>query len=377
MSRDAPPPIVPPDQAAANTTAPSGESADDRSTAPLSFQSDDFGLAVRARQAPGPDPLLGIECDGMVIERLLGEGGMGRVYEGRSRDTGRLIAIKFLRREAASETASRRFQREAEILRRLSHPGIARILATGTHRDAAGVAHSYIVLDHVPAAQTIVEWCKQTESPEPDRLRMLLDACDAIAHAHAKGIVHRDLKPSNMLVGDDGRLRIVDFGIASGRDLMTTVSHAGFHSVVGTPAYMSPEQREGAMVDDRSDIYSLGVVAAEVLAGRPPAAAQSIMATRTDAVAAVVRRCLEIDPRNRHASAADLAAAIRGLLHGAAAGAAVTRRPSRWRPVLAAILVVESLLLAAMLLAGRPLRSISAPLAGPLVDSPDASRHSP
>lgn len=376
MSREFLPLTAPPGHAAANTTAPAGESADARSTAPLSCQSDDFGLAVRPRQPPGPDPLPGIECDGIVIERLLGEGGMGRVYQGRARDSGRLVAVKFLRPEAASEASSRRFRREAEILRRLSHPGIASIAATGTHLDAAGVAHSYIVIDHVPAPRTIVEWCERAALPERDRLRILLEACDAIAHAHAKGIVHRDLKPSNLLVGDDGRLRIVDFGIASGRDLMTTVSHTGLHSVVGTPAYMSPEQREGAMLDARSDVYSLGVVAAEVLTGKPPAAAQSIIAARTDAVGAVVRRCLEIDPRNRHASAADLAAAIRRHLPADAPQAAAPRSRTRLRRGLAVVIAIEVAILAAMLLAGHR-SGISAALAPPLVDGPPASRESP
>lgn len=364
MSQDALPLTAPPDHAATNTTAP------------LSCQSDDFGLAVRTRQASGPDPLPGIECDGIVIERLLGEGGMGRVYQGHARDSGRLVAVKFLRPEAASAAASRRFRREAEILRRLSHPGIASIMATGSHLDAAGVARAYIVIDHVPAARTIVEWCEQSALPERERLRILLDACDAIAHAHAKGIVHRDLKPSNLLVGDDGRLRIVDFGIASGRDLMTTVSHTGLHSVVGTPAYMSPEQREGAMLDARSDVYSLGVVAAEVLTGRPPAAAQSIIAARTDAVGAVVRRCLEIDPRNRHASAADLAAAIRRYLPIATPLAEAQRSHTRLRRILAIVLAVEALLLATTLVAGRR-SGISAPLAPPLTDALPASRESP
>ena len=265
----------------------------------------------------------------MRLSRVLGEGGMGRVYEGHSIDGSGKVAVKVLRPGLWSDELLRRFAKESEILRRLDHPGISKILAVGAC-EVIGTPVPAIVMELVPRAEPITDWVRK-HAPDLDGLRTLFGkVCDAVAHGHFLGIVHRDLKPGNILVGETGEPKVIDFGVARGMSMgvpeSTLTPPGGF---VGTLQYMSPEQVEsdGATVDARSDVHALGVILHELLTGRPPwdvAGMPVVEAARTirespapraaaapPRLAAVIARCLEKDPKRRYRDAGELAAALR------------------------------------------------------------------
>jgi serine/threonine-protein kinase len=191
--------------------------------------------------------------------RLLGRGGMGEVYLARDPLIDRLVAIKLL--ATAYDTASReRFTREARAAGRLHHENIATIFDVGEDRGRPFIAMEYV------SGQTLAALIRQEPHlPIGEMLRLVEDACAGLAFAHDAGIVHLDVKPQNLIRGDTGRLKILDFGIARvvERDETYTVH------VSGTPRYMSPEQLTGGPIDRRTDVYSLGCVLYEVIAGRP------------------------------------------------------------------------------------------------------------
>ena len=202
-----------------------------------------------------------------VVDRL-GSGGMGTVYVAEADNPKRRVALKVLRPEAASDAGRRRFQVEARALARLQHPHIAQILDVGECLTQAGKA-PYIAMelvDGVPVHE-VARTLSRAES-----VRLLRDVCDAVAHAHDRGVIHRDLKPANILVTRDGQPKVLDFGLARDIDASTESMQTQTGHVVGTLAYMSPEQARGAReaIDPRTDVYSLGVLAYEVLSGKLP-----------------------------------------------------------------------------------------------------------
>ncbi|MFM8414394.1 MAG: serine/threonine-protein kinase [Planctomycetota bacterium] len=317
----------------------------------LSGATDDFGLA---RVPAAGDPLLGAEVGGVRIVRFIGEGGMGRVYEGWQARPARRVAVKFVRPEAVSARSARRFDREADVLASLDHPGIARVHAAGIHDPGTVGSLPYMILEFVADGRPITEWCRDRQLDDRSRVDLLLQVCDAVAHAHERGVVHRDLKPGNVLVDAAGRPKVLDFGVAAWLDpAMATISIPG--GVVGTPAYMSPEQREGRPVDGRADVYSLGVLAAELLTGESPARAQAAVAARRDRLARTLQRCLEIDAERRYPSvqalAVDLARSLRA--------SAVPRRLLLW------LLLVAEIVVVVLLLRGRSAPPVSEPVLGP------------
>jgi len=205
------------------------------------------------------------------IERLLGVGGMGQVWLV-ARDDGRhagRAALKMLRFTALNRAGQARFAREGELLARLQHPHVARLLDVGETADR----QLYLVLEYVEG-ERIDDWCDLARAGVEARLRLFLQVCEAIAYAHANLIVHRDLKPSNILVRPDGTAKVLDFGMAkllesealSGElTELTRAAGAAF-----TPEYAAPEQFEGAQVTVATDVYSLGVVLYVLLTGRRP-----------------------------------------------------------------------------------------------------------
>ncbi len=328
----------------------------------LSRVADDFGF----RPAPPPaDSLIGTEVGGVEILRLIGEGGMGRVYEGLSRESAERVAVKFVHPDAISAGSGRRLEREARVLSTLDHPLIARLRAAGTYRGPAGRELPFMVLEFIAAGRPITEWCRERHVNERTRIEMLLEICGAVAHAHERNVVHRDLKPGNVLVDASSRPRLVDFGVAAWSSPMATTLSTGLR-VVGTPAYMSPEQREGGDVDERSDIYSLGVLAAELLADEPPVRAQVALAARRDPLARAIRQCLAIDPDQRYASVEDFATALRRCLNPSTA---VPHRRRRLA-VLAVCLAVEVMVMLALLVPGWFRAPVSAPIQGPVSGVP-------
>ncbi len=202
------------------------------------------------------------------LQARLGRGAMGEVYEALDVPLDRKVALKLLRSEflgPAGQKEVERFAREAQMAARLpKHSGVAEIYEIGLHD-----GHHYIAMELV-RGQTLSEWRKAPGRSLRDLVRVLRDVAVAVQHAHDHGVLHRDLKPGNILVDGQGRATVVDFGLARPSD--PAGDPAGRSGVIcGTASYMSPEQAEGAKdIDVRCDVYSLGVMLYEVLAGRPP-----------------------------------------------------------------------------------------------------------
>jgi serine/threonine protein kinase len=330
----------------------------------ISGVSEDFGFGGLPQAG---DPWLGCEIGGARLVRLVGAGGMGRVYEATQMSPARRVAVKLARPESLTDQTARRLDREADVLATLEHPGIARIHAAGRQPLADGRGLPFLVMEFVPDARPITEWCQDRRLDQRGRLEMLLQVCDAVAHAHERDVVHRDIKPGNVLVDGDGRPRLVDFGIASWVAPAASTISAGAR-IAGTPAYMSPEQREGAPADARTDIYALGVLAAELLTDESPARAQVVLAARRDRLARIVQRCLELDPDARYGSVQELAAALRSQLERPRASAVWP--PGTGRLILwAVVLAAELLVLAALVFRGR----LAPPVSPPVFDAERAS----
>lgn len=202
------------------------------------------------------------------LDRLLGEGGMGQVWLA-SRADGlyqRRVALKLLRPGITDSNLRLRFTRERQILARLAHPHIARLLDAGV--TAEGVP--YLALEYVDG-EPITDYCRALDTPIAQRLRMFQQVCDAVSHAHANLIVHRDLKPSNILVTPAGEVRLLDFGIAKlldGEVPIVEQTRTGVRAF--TLHYAAPEQIRGEPVTTMTDVYSLGVVLYELLTDRKP-----------------------------------------------------------------------------------------------------------
>ena len=210
------------------------------------------------------------------IDAKLGQGGMGVVYRAFDTHLDRPVAIKILRADAtASPDRRRRFVQEAKAASALNHPNIIHIYDINSSDGTDFIAMEFV------EGKTLDQLIGKTGLPLKDTLRYSIQIADALARAHAAGIVHRDLKPANIIVGEDGRVKVLDFGLAKLTE--ATVDHdadtatmpaENFQTeeglIVGTVAYMSPEQAEGKKVDARSDIFSVGSVLYEMVSGRRP-----------------------------------------------------------------------------------------------------------
>lgn len=212
------------------------------------------------------------QIDGYTLLSILGEGGMGTVYEAQQHNPSRRVSIKVVRFGTQNETTIKRFEREAQALARLKHPGIAQIYATGTSNFGRR-SLPYITLELVEG-KPLHHYAQSITLDSTAKLELAGKLCDAVHYAHTQGVVHRDLKPSNILVEATGQPKILDFGIAritnSDVQALTLQTHAG--QILGTAAYMSPEQSLGNpdSIDARTDVYSLGVLIYELLTGRRP-----------------------------------------------------------------------------------------------------------
>jgi len=232
-----------------------------------------------------------------ILEKL-GEGGMGVVYKARDTRLGRLVAIKFLApRLADSPRARARFLREARIVSALNHPHIAVI-----HEAGECEGNLFLVFEYLPGGNLI------TRAPHTlaQALEYAVQLAEALAAAHRHGIVHRDVKPANALFTEDDTLKLADFGLAR---QTTDVRLTGTGTAVGTPAYMAPEQFQGANANTRSDVYSLGVVVHELLAGTLPQPGHALAVPAP--LQPVLERALAAEPRHRYADAGEMAADLR------------------------------------------------------------------
>lgn len=279
--------------------------------------------------APDLDELRDPERIGRYrIERRIGEGGMGLVYAARQENPDRLVALKLMRPGWGSPSLLRRFLHEVAALASLRHPGIAHIYEAGTIEvTVAGerFEQPYFAMELVDG-EPLTTYAQRERLSVRQCLELLIQVCAAVQHAHQKGMIHRDLKPANILVEKSGCPKVLDFGVATA---LSADAETGTHltaqgQLVGTPAYMSPEQVSGdrERLDVRSDVYSLGVVAFELLTGRLPydIAGKTMAATIREIVETppktpslynhalrgdletVLSRALEKDPAQRYAS---------------------------------------------------------------------------
>jgi serine/threonine protein kinase/tetratricopeptide (TPR) repeat protein len=213
-----------------------------------------------------------------LIEQI-GEGGMGIVYMAQQTEpVKRLVAVKLIKAGMDSKQVLARFEAERQALALMDHPNIARVLDAGSTAPTDGgyPGRPYFVMDLVKGVP-ITKYCDEHRLTPRQRLELFIPVCQAVQHAHQKGVIHRDLKPSNVLVAPyDGRPvpKVIDFGVAkaAGQQLTDQTLVTGFGALVGTPEYMSPEQAElnNSDIDTRSDIYALGALLYELLAGTPP-----------------------------------------------------------------------------------------------------------
>ncbi|HKG44589.1 MAG TPA: Stk1 family PASTA domain-containing Ser/Thr kinase [Gaiellaceae bacterium] len=239
------------------------------------------------------DTLIGSVFDGRYrIERKLGAGGMADVYLAEDQELGRRVAIKILNdRHAADDSFIERFRREAKNAAGLSHPNIVSIYDRGEAEGTYYIAMEY--LDGRSLKELIVG-----RGPAPVKLAIdyARQVLSAVGFAHKHGIVHRDIKPHNVLVGQEGRLKVTDFGIArSGASQMTEVG-----SIIGTAQYLSPEQARGAPVDQTSDLYSVGVVLFEMLTGQVPFTGETPLEIAMKHLSEVPRPPSELRPEVPH-----------------------------------------------------------------------------
>ncbi|MCB8925901.1 MAG: protein kinase [Ardenticatenaceae bacterium] len=258
----------------------------------------------------------------------IGQGAMGTVYRGRDSVTGQPVAIKMLDRNrvAGNPELVMRFQREGEALRQLAHPNIVQLLAT-----AEKEGHYFLIMDLVDGGDLLNYLQAQSRPPLPQVLSIALDLSDALIRAHRLDILHRDIKPANVLLDKDGRPKLTDFGIARlGQD--STLTQHG--AVLGTVSYLSPEACQGEPLDERSDIWSFGLLLYEMLAGERPFARSTSAATlmailqeptpdirhiRQDlppALADLLDQMLRKDKIQRIASVRQVGAALEAILHG-------------------------------------------------------------
>ena len=275
---------------------------------------------------PGDETLAEMLGTRYRVAARLGAGAFGEVYRARDTVLGRDVAVKTIRIERFVDPSQlaevkQRFLREAQVASQLRHPNIVT-----THDIVANPATSFIVMELVAGETLQARLAERGRLPLDETLRLIGQAAAALDHAHGAGVVHRDVKPANIMVEPGGHVKVMDFGIAK-VDTGTNLTSTGL--ILGTPNYMSPEQAQGGRVDGRSDLFSLGCVLYECLAGRKPFSGESVTAILVKIltedpppidhestglpvrVDAVLRRAIAKDPARRFATGAEMVAALR------------------------------------------------------------------
>ena len=297
------------------------------------------------------------------LQDVVGEGGMGVVIVALDTKLQRPVAIKFLSTHIADAESRRRFQREAQLASSLNHPHILTVHDVGEFDGS-----QYLVSEFVDGG-TLKDWAAEEPRSWRQVVDVLIGVADALATAHQAGILHRDVKPQNVLVAKNGYAKLADFGLAKMADVVPheatvaapeTVTHHGV--VVGTVAYMSPEQASGKPLDARTDVFSLGVVLYELLTGRRPFVGVSELEVLQNVIHGnaaplgpdiplplrmIVEKALEKDAGDRYQSMRDLVVDLRRVARrrpedsGQVAAGAVAAQPAPWaRLGLAALAVV-------------------------------------
>ena len=229
----------------------------------------DAGPAETHEAESGGELEAGEPFAGCIVRGVLGRGGTGTVYFADQLEPSRPVALKTLHSIQSRGSALRRFRTEALALARLEHAGIARIYGSGVET-RRGIGLPYIVMERVADARSFVEWARESAATPREIAARMAEVCDAMQHGHQRGVLHRDLKPSNVLVDGAGRPRVIDFGVARLLEREGAVESTVAGAIIGTPAYMAPEQFELAPseLDIRIDVHALGVILYEALTGR-------------------------------------------------------------------------------------------------------------
>jgi len=291
-----------------------------------------------ASPVSGQDLLVGLELGHYLVIEKIGVGGMGEVYRARDEHLARDVAIKVLAPGTLiDESARKHFHREALILSQLDHPSVATVHDFDTQQGM-----DFLVMEYIPGI-TLREKLAAGPLPEKDVLRLGVQLAEGLAAAHDHGVVHRDLKPGNLRVTSDGRLKILDFGLAKLRRLVTdsatTDSLSETQTMAGTMPYMAPEQLLGGDIEARADIHAAGAVLYEMATGqrpfaeveryqligailrRPPISPTALNPGLSPELERIIAKCLEKEPQNRYQSAKELAIDLRRLASPATSGA--------------------------------------------------------
>ena len=324
-----------------------------------------------------PEDLIGQLAGPYRLDRLLGQGGFSWVFGGRHDREETPVAVKVLKpRFAGDPQFRRRFQHEAEVASRLTHPNVVRIHEVGVDGDLV-----YFAMDFHPDSLGSL-LARQGPLPEDRLLRIARDITQALAYAHAQEVIHRDLKVDNILLAEDGRALLTDFGIA--RAASSTATGTGPNMTIGTPHYLSPEQAQGRALDGRADLYALGVTLYKAATGElpfrstdwfelarmhvedPPTPPRTHRPELSGRFERVVLRCLAKHPDDRYPSAEALVAELSELEAGRrhTVDIAVPRmrgttsnqpmsRSIRWLRVIAAVVLVVAVALLVVTFARR------------------------
>jgi tRNA A-37 threonylcarbamoyl transferase component Bud32 len=300
------------------------------------------------------DPLIGRTFTHYRIVEKLGGGGMGVVYKAVDTRLQRSVVLKFVADElAGNATALSRFEREARTASALNHPGICTVYDVGLQDGRSFIAMEY--LDGTTLKERLAAGPLDLDSA----LALGIRIADALDAAHSAGIVHRDIKPANIFVGPRGHVTVLDFGLAKMQPSgahhadVTTLAGTVQGMVLGTAAYMAPEQARGETVDHRADLWSVGLVLHEMITGARPAPGVGVRVAASPELERIIAKCLEPDRALRYQHAADLRSDLQSLERGsgsATAGGAQVANRMRWRLAAAAV-VAAAVLVGAYVLA--------------------------
>jgi eukaryotic-like serine/threonine-protein kinase len=272
------------------------------------------------------------------VVRVLGVGGMATVYEALQENPHRRVAVKVMHQAISHTDAFLRFRLETQTLARLRHPGIAQIYEAGTAALCGERSVPFFAMELVPDAMSITEHVNKRGLGLRERVKMFAGVCDAVLHGHQHGVIHRDIKPANVLVGGDGQVKVIDFGIARSTEpgSKSVTGESDTRKLIGTLNSMSPEQCvDSAGIDVRSDVYSLGVLLFEMVTGRLPHVltrctipeavriitgveaprAGTINREARGDLEAIIAKAMEKDRAARYAGAGELAADLRRYLN--------------------------------------------------------------